>query len=332
MKMSQWGEQKFIEYLAKEFPIMSQSIGIGDDCAVIAGEGGTALLVTTDALVEGVHFLTDLISPKDLGYKMVAVNVSDIASMGGSPSSAFLSIALPRDTDCDWIKSFTSGMKEACDQFKLDLLGGDTVGSKRDVFLNFTVLGKVDTSHVKYRTSAKQGDIICVTGYLGDSLGGLRAFQDKLPNSTAIDHLIQAHVHPRIHLPEGVWLGAQRGVRAMMDISDGLDCDLQRMIEASNCSAEIDVEKIPLSSSLKEVSRKHGWNATEIGIIGGEDYALLLTIAPENFEKMAHLYAEQFKEPLHPIGRIRAEATQINYVGSEGFISLPLKRYDHFER
>lgn len=138
MQFQNWGEDQFIEHLTKLFPSKDRIIGIGDDSAVIPGENGKAWLITTDALVEGVHFLKDQVG-KDLSYKEVTVNVSDIAAMGGEPKYAFLSIALPKTANCVWVQRVIDGIKEACERWNILLLGGDTVDSK-DVFLSITLI------------------------------------------------------------------------------------------------------------------------------------------------------------------------------------------------
>ncbi len=149
MDFKDWGEEKFIEYLKESFPIKGSILGIGDDCAVIPGDDGKAWIATTDAMVEGVHFIKDKIPPKDLGYKTVAVNVSDIAAMGGEPKYAFLTISLPKTIDRAWVCELIQGVKEACEKWDLLLLGGDTVGSKRDIFLNMTIIGSAVLSKNK---------------------------------------------------------------------------------------------------------------------------------------------------------------------------------------
>src|SRR3990167_1821105 len=209
MRIQDWGEDGFIGYLKTQFSSSSSRnfiVGIGDDCAVIPGNNGISLLVTTDALVEGIHFIRDRISPEDLGYKTIAVNVSDIAAMGGTPEYAFLSIALPPSVECAWLKGIVQGIKEACMKWNLQLLGGDTVGSKRDIFLNLTLTGSISHDRIKYRHHAKAGDFLCVNGYLGDSGGGLKALQEGLFKTEDIQYLIQSHFRPKPNPQEGIWL------------------------------------------------------------------------------------------------------------------------------
>ena len=330
MEFQKWGEELFIEHLTKQFPSKGNIMGIGDDCAVIPVENGNAWLVTTDALVEGIHFLQDQIPPRDLGYKTVAVNVSDIAAMGGVPKFAFLSIALPKIIDTAWTQHVIDGIKEACDKWNVLLLGGDTVGSKRDIFLNITLIGSAPQKNIKYRHTAEFGDVICVTANLGDSGGGFKALQTQLQTTPDIQHLIQAHFRPEPSPQQGSWLAAHPEVHAMMDISDGLDCDLKRLLKKSHQGAEIDLNQIPLSASLKKVSANEGWDAMQLALTGGEDYCLLLTVAAESFDNLQQTFRDAFNTPLFPVGRITGDSNELLYLKNKQKIPINYPNYNHF--
>lgn len=330
MQFKMWGEDQFIEYLKKQFPSKDSCLGIGDDCAVIPGSRGDAWLVTTDAVVEGVHFLKNQISAKNLGYKALAVSVSDILAMGGIPKYTFLSIAIPKDTDSGWVREFIQGLKEACDEWNIILLGGDTVGSKRDIFLNLTVIGTAVDTKIKYRHGAKEDDLICVTGYLGDSGGGLKAILEGLQRTEDIEYLIRAHVHPALHLKSGNWLASNDGVHAMMDISDGLECDLKRLIKSSQKGAIIDTSQIPISNELKRVSLENKWDPLQISLTGGEDYCLLFTVTPENFETLQEGFEKTFGEKLSVIGKITDKTERLVYLDKGREIQLNYASFDHF--
>lgn len=260
------GEDSFIQQIIAQFP----HSGIGDDCAVIP-----PWLITTDALVEGVHFIKDQIPPQALGYKTVAINVSDIAAMGGKPLYAFLAIALPSSTSTTWLEGFMQGIKEACEKWAIELKGGDTVGSQRDLFINLTLIGQANK--VKYRHQAERGDTIYVTGPLGNSGGGLKALQKGVKN----DFLIHSHYHPEPSIEKGIELASLDDVHAMMDISDGLDIDLRRLLKASQKGAILNLDQIPLSRELTQACVKEGWDPLELALTGGEDYCLLVTAAGE---------------------------------------------------
>lgn len=331
MEFKDWGEENFIHHLKQNFCAPSPLVGIGDDCAVIPGENENAWLITTDALVEGIHFLKEEISPFDLGYKTIAVNVSDISAMGGEPKYAFLSIALPKNIDQNWICSVIQGMKKACEKWNTSLLGGDTVGSKRDLFLNLTLIGNAINTKIKYRHEAKNGDYICVTGYLGNSGAGLKALQERQATTNYFQYLINAHFHPEPNPQHGMWLASQEGVHAMMDISDGLDCDLKRLIKASQTGAIIETSRIPISPQLTHVSAQMRWDPLEFALAGGEDYCLLVTIAADAFDSIQQTFKEKFGVPLFYVGQITHELQEVVYQKNDTVIQMKYTNFDHFK-
>lgn len=331
MQLQDWGEEKFIQYLAKQFPVKDSIVGIGDDCAVIPGEQGMAWLVTTDALIEGVHFLKDQITARDLGYKTVAVNVSDITAMGGEPKYAFLSLALPKTVDCTWVCDLIQGVKEACEKWDLLLLGGDTVGSKRDLFLNLTLIGSAAATRIKYRHQAQFGDVICVSGYLGDARGGLEALQKQMAKTEDVEYLLYAHFHPEPNPKQGIWLASQSGVHAMMDISDGLNCNLTRLIKSSQKGAVIETTQLPISAALARVSLEHGWDAIQLALSGGEDYCLLVTVSADDFKSIQYSFQETFGLLLFDIGRITTQPAELIYRKHGETIQTCCTNFDHFQ-
>lgn len=325
MRIQDLGEEGFIGYLKEQFFAQGPWTGIGDDAAVIPREDGTSLLVTTDSLVEGVHFIKHEIPPEDLGYKLLAVNVSDIAAMGGLPEFAFLTVALPNDIDVEWIQNVMQGLKEGLQKWNIHLLGGDTVGSKRDIFLSLTLTGSAPSDQVKFRKGAKEGDILFVTGFLGSSGAGLKALEMKLQASK----LINAHFHPNPAPLEGRGLASYKELHALMDVSDGLDIDLGRMLKASSCGAIIDVDKLPLSKELLDFSSKHDLDPIALALTGGEDYCLLGSIAKDTFEEVNSQFCEEFSHPLHKIGVVKADIG-ITYHKQAMPFTIDLKRFDHF--
>src|SRR5688572_29459355 len=180
MKLSEIGEHGLIKRIAQRFPTLSKKIvcGIGDDCAVIDGEEEYELL-TIDSQIENIHFLFHDISPEDLGYKALAVNLSDIASMGGIPRYALVSMALPVNLEVAWIDRFYDGMQKLASEYNVYIVGGNLAKSEGSIFIDICVQGMVQKDHLKTRTGAQVGDIVCVTGNLGDSRGALRLIQDK---------------------------------------------------------------------------------------------------------------------------------------------------------
>ena len=340
-------------------------LGIGDDCAVIPVGGSwsgpettpvslkstepsvpdnaqesTDLLVTTDLLVENVHFLRSDADPWQVGWKSVAVNISDIAAMGGRPVGTFLSIALPKDLPADWALKFTEGYKAISERFDVPLLGGDTTSSLKDICINVAVIGMCPHGSAKLRSTACKGDLICVTGTLGDSGGGLGFVLDSAARANAVpgdpalksnnlttqpgnpddampkDEMLQAetylrnrHYMPTPRVPEGLILRKIDGVHAMMDVSDGIASDLRHILKASKVGAEIDIESLPISDELKTASAGKGWNPVRLALTAGEDYELLFTCTPEALKEI------KAEIKVTPIGRIIAsDMPEITYM------------------
>lgn len=330
MKLKNWGEDPFIEHVKQLFSLKKGLVGIGDDCAVIPTKGTRAWLVTTDALVEGIHFLKEEIPPQELGYKTVAVSVSDMAAMGGQPLYALLSIALPSTTECSFAKNIMKGIKHACDHWGILLLGGDTVGSKRDLFLSLTLIGSAQQHRIRYRHRAHSKDSICVTGYLGDSGGGLKVLQDKIALTNNTRYLLRSHFHPQPSVEQGLWLATHPEVHAMMDLSDGLDCDLRRLLKQSHKGAHIQTNQLPISPPLACVGKKAGWDLLQLALTGGEDYCLLLTVAPGAAKKLQSDFETAFGCKLFCIGEINSNPNKLLYYNGKKQIQTPYTNFSHF--
>ena len=225
MELRELGEFGWIAGIREKFRGVpsGESLGIGDDCAVIPCGDGEALVVTTDMLIEDVHFLRAVIPPYLLGRKSLAVNLSDVASMGAVPIASFLSIALPGDVSAGWADRFTDGYRSLSEEFGVPLLGGDTTSSQDRIEINVTAIGRIARAKVKYRSGARENDIVYVTGYLGDSAQGLLDIRSGVYDSP----FVAVHHDPHPCVNEGIWLGNQPEVHAMMDISDGLASDLR---------------------------------------------------------------------------------------------------------
>lgn len=312
MKLSDLGEFGLIAQIRERFPAPDGTTGIGDDCAILPQRDGRDTLVSTDMLVEGTHFLRDDIPPYDLGWKSAAVNLSDIAAMGGQPTGTFLSLALPADLDAGWVEVFLRGYRDISARFSTPLLGGDTTASPDRICINVAVLGDCPTGMARRRSDARVGDMVCVTGTLGDSAAGLKAILEGVERDADVQALIDRHYRPLPRVEEGRQLAATPGVHAMMDISDGIGSDLRHILEASSCQqtgmsssgggrvplkGHFRAERglffcpgsgspgdpdtsIPVSDVLRRVCDKFGWDATELAVSGGEDYELLFTVDP----------------------------------------------------
>jgi len=286
--MMEKGEFGLIGWIREQFKVPDGVLGIGDDCAVIPQRDGQETLVTTDMLVEGSHFLLEDIDPYSLGWKSAAVNLSDIAGMGGKPIGTFLSLALPKGLTDSFLEEFFRGYKELSDKFCCPLLGGDTTASPDRLCINVTVLGTCEAGRSRKRSAAQPGDLVCVTGPLGDSAAGLKVILDKVEQKNEEAVLRERHYRPMPRIEEGLKLSATPGVNAMMDISDGIGSDLRHILEESGTGARVDVRSLPLSAELRTVCARRGWDAVALAAGGGEDYELLFTCRPDTTVPVPH--------------------------------------------
>lgn len=318
--MSTKGEFGFIEYIKEHFGVSEGMVGIGDDCAILpCGEG--ELIYSTDMLLEGVHFLRGAASPEDIGWKSLAVNISDIAAMGGWPEATFLSIALPKDAQGEWAERFIAGYAELSHKFGVPLLGGDTTSSLRDIAINVGVLGRAQYGKSIRRNGARVGDGIYVTGHLGNSAGGLQAILNGWERTPEVESLIQSHLKPMPRLAEGAALMKTGLVGAMMDISDGIASDLRHILKSSNVGAQVALNKLPISSDLKSICNTYGLDKHTLATGGGEDYELLFT-APERIEELLDF-------PVYQIGEIVLGETLI-WTMNDTVVDFSTKGFNHF--
>lgn len=331
-KLSSIGEFGFIRKICRKFSnhIPPGITGIGDDCAVIPIDKKHSLLVTTDLLIEDRHFLLNRITAAELGWKSLAVNLSDIAAMGGTPENAFLSLSIPNTISLEWLDNFMEGISNCCKKYNVYLIGGDTTQSPDKLVINFTVLGTCKSKHIKLRSSAKPGEFVCVTGNIGDSGAGLKILLENKKCDTLSRILVKRHHMPIPHLAEGAWLAQQKAVGAMMDISDGIDSDIRRIMESSHVGAEIYLEKIPLSPELQKITGKYSWNASEIALTGGEDYCLLLTVDNKKYTEVSEKFRQLFNKPLTIIGKITSVSNKLTYFKNGKKVFLQQKGFDHF--
>lgn len=282
-----FGEFEFIDHIRQlecsAAACSPEVVGIGDDCAVIPQHSGFRTIVSTDMLVEGSHFLRERISAYQLGWKSAAVNFSDIAAMGGLPEASFLSLALPSDLSDGWMEDFMRGYSDISARYGFPLLGGDTTSAKDGISICVTVLGrKAEGENDLLRSGAQPGDLICVSGLLGDSALGLDSILNSRSDVPA--SLLKAHLEPCPEMEFGRVAATTKGVHSMMDISDGVASDLRHILDASVCSAEIDCESIPISDDALAYCRTHGLCALRAALCGGEDYKLLFTASPDALE------------------------------------------------
>ncbi len=279
---------------------------IGDDCAVIGGEGGRVWLLTMDTLVEGIHFDTGWHPPELLGRKTVSVNVSDVAAMGGAPRFVLLSVALPSTVAGNWIARFVDGFTSACRDYGCHLIGGDTVASPAGITLSVTAIGEAAADQVLYRAGARPGDTVWISGPLGLAAAGLELFRAGLGQDEEILRpLFTAHLDPRARVDLGRRLAASGLVHAMMDLSDGLATDLAHICRQGRVGARVRADRLPRHPGLTRAASLLGRDPVAWMVSGGEDFELLFTAAAGDAPALEQLAAAAGLH-VHAVGKVVA--------------------------
>jgi len=269
-------------------------LGIGDDAALFAPRTGQETILTCDWSLEGTHFLRDRHPADAVGWKSLARAVSDIAAMGGTPRCYLLSLALPASDTGRWLGEFLGGLRRASRAFRCELAGGDTT-RRDDILINIMVAGEIVPGQALRRKGARAGDLIYVSGKLGEADRGWEHLQKIRGRVRANDLLLRKHLYPEPRLALGKWLVKNGLATAAMDLSDGLSIDLLRLCTASGVGAFVDIASLPM---LRDVEKE---KAVKLALHGGDDYELLFTVAPRN----AHRIPSKFRGlRLTPIGRI----------------------------
>ena len=332
MKISEYGEFKLIEKITKDAIYDNQRVvvGIGDDAAAEKISSGHLLLSTCDGLVDGVHFLFDKISPRQLGRKSVAVNLSDIAAMGGRPTSILITLALPKDITVNWVEDLYVGIKEMCSLYKVNIMGGDMVSSTV-ISIGVTALGEVKPENLIKRAGACVGDAIMITGSLGDSGAGLEIIKRGLENETHWSNLVEKHLNPTPQVFEGQFLAETGFVTSMNDISDGLASEIREISEASKVGIEIWEESIPYSSLLLEAAEKFVISPVNLALTGGEDYQLVFTCKYNRSKELTESFIKEFSKEVHFIGQVKELEYGVKLKSINGQCKELLARgYNHF--
>lgn len=333
MGLKDIGEFGFIRRVRRGCLIREADVvrAIGDDAAAVTGDPGQLTLVTTDLLVERVHFLRESITGVELGHKSLAVNLSDIAAMGGTARDAFISLAIPEDCSIEFLDAFYDGMKGLAAEFDVNILGGDTTTSKQDLVVNIAVIGSVPEAQMLLRSGAAAGDLIVSTGFLGDSRAGLHLMLNHISTETpAFRALRLAHVVPKPYLREGRYLAETGAVTAAIDTSDGLSSDIRHIAEESGVGARLFADRIPISDHLTAFCREMNSDPVDWALSGGEDYTLLCTVTPDNIEPVCRGYEEKFASPLYWIGEI-IEEQKMEIVLSSGEVKpFDVTGWNHF--
>ena len=280
---------------SKDLPV-SVKLGVGDDGAIIHNDPGKNLVVATDTLVSGIHFPADS-SPCDIGYRSVIVNVSDIAAMGGKPEWMTLALSLS-ETNPEWLKGFSKGLFLAADEYSLHLIGGDLTKAEQNI-ITIQMIGEVDTDAQLLRSNAQPGELLFVSGTLGDAAAGLEQFEKKAALNQYNQYLIERFFRPtaRVDIGQAIMDYASSSI----DISDGLIGDLKKIMSASDVGAILHIEDIPLSKEMLKIYEPK--KSQTFALSGGDDYELLFTAPAENLSKIMDISKEIDQKITH-IGNI----------------------------
>ncbi len=329
MKLRDLGEFGLIERIRQNAAAAKHVVrGIGDDAAELVIPDGHHLLTSTDLLIEDIHFRWDWTDPESLGHKAVAVNLSDLAAMGATPLSLYLGLACPSETEVITIDRFLSGLLDEARTHGATLVGGDTCSSNGPWLISVTVEGSAPKESIVGRDGAKPGDLIMVSGTLGDSA---LALQMRRQGQSPADDLWERHNRPQARVRLGRELGASGWVNAMIDISDGLAADLAHILSSSKVGGVIELSRLPLSKAYSQ-QQETSPGRYELALHGGEDYELLFTVPACAVDEVAAL-ARRAGEQVTVIGSITAGCGEVLARDDNGLDQPVLvKGYDHFCR
>lgn len=330
MRLSELGEFGLIEKIRRSFSVKSPRapLSIGDDAAALAVSPSSVLLATTDMLVEGVHFdlsFTDFFS---LGWKSAAVNLSDIAAMGGIPRFCLTALAIPPGIGTEQIADFYKGFGAVLREHEVLLVGGDTCSSRKGFIVTVTALGETEKALLLRRSGARPGDRIFVTGTLGESAAGLEILKKRgRRQASGVKRLMEKHLRPVPRVEWGRKIAQSRCATSMIDVSDGLALDLSHLCDESGAGAQLFSGKIPLSNALRRSAGALTGPVLDYALAGGEDYELLFTAPPRKLRKLRGLGIQATE-----IG-IVTKARGISLVNADGKKKpLAPQGYDHFRR
>jgi thiamine-monophosphate kinase len=303
-------------------------IGIGDDAALFAGSEAFEEIICMDTMVEDIHFKRATMKPYDVGYKALAANISDVAAMGGYPTYYLVSVAVPEYWRED-LHELYRGMENLAQQYNVDLIGGDTTSAKESLVLTVTALGRVEKQRHLLRRNAKKGDLVFVTGTLGNSAAGLSLLQQHgldYAYSSEEKSLIEAHQRPQPKVEAGRLLSSFSQNIALNDISDGIASEANEIAEASEVKLILDYEKLPVSKSLQAFPAK---TQEESVLYGGEDFELIGTVPREQWEQLQVLFQKK-NQPVTIIGMVEEGSSKVLLKKDGDTHDLKRNGYNHF--
>ena len=336
MNIEQLGEFGLIERIRAALPPHGTGVivGVGDDVAVLEGSSGSVWLATCDVQVEGAHFLREAIPPRSLGRKSLAINLSDIASAGGTPRYALVSLGLPGGLEVGFIDELYAGLREEGSEFGVDIVGGNISRSRLGIFIDVFLLGEAIRGNVVLRSGASVGDLVMLTGSVGDAAAGVALLLDPgLTASAAYTAMaLTRRDRPTPRVREGALIGSLRQASAMIDVSDGIAGDLRHICEKSGVSVRVQAAQLPVSPDNRALARAARGDEWHFALHGGEDYELLFTAPPARAARLAKRITAETGTPVSVIGEITAGSEPPELVLPDGSV-LPLEGsgWDHFK-
>lgn len=336
-EIGELGEFGLIDRLASSFESKNPETikGIGDDAAVF-DMGDKYMLLSTDMLLEGVHFDLSYMPLQHLGYKAIAVNVSDIAAMNGKPKQVTVNMGLSNRFSVEAVENIYEGIKAACSEYGVDLVGGDTTSSQTGLVISVTVVGEVEKEKVVYRNGAKENDILCVTGDLGGAFVGLQILErekqefianpDMQPKLEKYDYVVGRQLRPKARM-DIIHEFADLGIlpTSMIDVSDGLASEAFHLCKQSELGVAIYEDKLPIEKQSYETAAEFSIDPNACALNGGEDYELLFTIPQEDFEKIKN------HSDIHTVGYMQAKSKGRTFVTrNQQVVELQAQGWKHF--
>lgn len=330
------GELGFIERLRETYAGTAGAgvvLSIGDDAAILSVPADRQLVVTTDMLVEGVHFRREWSDPYSIGWKAAAVNLSDIAAMGADPTAAFVSLAFSDEETVENLDRLYDGFSDCLNRYGARLAGGDTNAAPSGLILSVTQMGSVAAGEVLTRAGARIGDALMVTGTLGNSAAGLALLMEHgYPRAEKTNPaVVGAHRRPQPRIHAGRAAAQTRKVRAAMDISDGLLGDAQKLASASGVGIRLDTARLPISGDLRLTAEALGKNPTDLALDGGEDYELLLSVAQADVETVKAAI-EETGVLVTVVGEILKAGLHVIAPNGQDEIDVTSRGWDHFAK
>jgi thiamine-monophosphate kinase len=333
LTVSSLGEHALIQRITSRLALPSWVVvGPGDDAAVLAPERGTLDVLTTDALVEGVHFDRAFVPPDAIGHRALAVNLSDLAAMGARPRAALLSLALPDATDVADVDGLVDGLVALADAHRVAIVGGNITRTPGPMMVDVTAIGSVRPRRVLRRAGARPGDEVYVTGSLGEAAVGLRMLQRgataEAGLQTRLSTCVQRYLRPDARVRAGMLLGRTRAASCCMDLSDGLADGVRQVAAASGVGMTIDAAALPISDDARRWCDAHAIDPTALAMSGGDDYELLFTVRPSHRGRLRGVRRLVGDLPITRIGTVTKERALV-VTTVQGAHELP-QGYEHF--